>query len=142
LRKLKNEDVTLEGPPEGPNFEMIRFLADVNIEKAVVDFIRVKGFDVLWATDYDRRMSDKALLNLANREKRILLTNDKDFGELMFLQKKAATGIVLFRIKGQSSRDKTRQIETLLNDHESKLAGCFVVISKNRFRFIPMEGLR
>lgn len=121
---------------------MIRFLADVNIEKAVVDFIRVKGFDVLWATDYDRRMSDKALLNLANREKRILLTNDKDFGELMFLQKKAATGIVLFRIKGQSSRDKTRQIETLLNDHESKLAGCFVVISKNRFRFIPMEGLR
>lgn len=67
----------------------IKFLADVNIEKPVVDFLLNQGYDIKWIPDIDCEMVDEDLLKLANREKRILITNDKDFGELIFFTEKA-----------------------------------------------------
>ena len=84
----------------------IKFIANVNIEKAIVDNISRRGYDIKWVPDYDCEMLDKDLLKIANLEGRILFTNDKDFGELTFLQKKLSTGIILIRIKGQKAEDK------------------------------------
>ena len=60
---------------------ILKFIADVNVEKAVVDFLRAEGYDVKWIADFDCTMRDENLLKLANKERRILITNDKDFGE-------------------------------------------------------------
>jgi predicted nuclease of predicted toxin-antitoxin system len=65
----------------------IKFLADVNVEKPLVDYLLKEGYDIKWIPDYDCEMLDEDLLQLANREKRIFVTNDKDFGDLIFLQK-------------------------------------------------------
>jgi predicted nuclease of predicted toxin-antitoxin system len=64
--------------------EEIRFLADVNVEKPIVDYLSGNGYDIKWIPDYNCEMLDDRLLSLANTEKRILITNDKDFGELAF----------------------------------------------------------
>ncbi|MCM8779164.1 MAG: DUF5615 family PIN-like protein, partial [Candidatus Omnitrophica bacterium] len=69
-------------------------------------FLTHKGFDVKWVTDLDKRMLDTKLFEIANREKRILITNDKDFGEIVFFQKKIIYGIILFRVKGKKHRRK------------------------------------
>jgi predicted nuclease of predicted toxin-antitoxin system len=53
----------------------------VNVEKAIVDFLRAEGYDVKWIADFDCTLRDENLLKLANKERRILITNDKDFGE-------------------------------------------------------------
>lgn len=66
----------------------IKFVADVNVEKAIVDYLLEEGYDVKWIPDYNCEMLDEELLHLSNKEKKILITNDKDFGELIFLQKK------------------------------------------------------
>ena len=77
----------------------------------------------------------------ANNEERIILTNDKDFGEIVFLQKMASRGIVLFRVKGQDASIKISLIEKLLNKHSDKIINHFVVITKEKFRCISMEGI-
>ena len=98
----------------------IRFLADVNVEKAIVDFLLENEYDVKWIPDYDCEMLDENLLNLANDEKRILITNDKDFGELTFLQKRISAGIILLRVRGQKAKDKVKLIKKLLENYRDR----------------------
>ena len=122
--------------------ENIKFIADVNIEKPIVDYLLKNGYDVKWVADYDCKISDEDLLKIANAEKRILITNDKDFGELIFLQKKISRGVILLRVKGQISQDKVRLIGKLIKNYSNKLLNHFVVITKNRIRFISLEDVK
>lgn len=120
----------------------IRFLADVNVEKAIVDFLLENEYDVRWIPDYDCEMLDEDLLNLANAEKRILITNDKDFGELTFLQKRISAGIILLRVRGQKAKDKVKLIKKLLQNYSDKVLNHFIVITKKKIRIIPMEDIK
>lgn len=77
----------------------MRILADVNVAGRVVLSLRQSGHDVLWARESNRRTADPSLLELATREQRLLVTHDKDFGELIHRERMAAPyGVVLFRI--------------------------------------------
>ena len=120
----------------------MRFLADVNIEKRIVDFIRGAGHDVLWLPDYDCQLDDESLLRLAFSETRIVVTNDKDFGELTFLQRKPSAGIILFRINDQNVRVKITILKNMLLKYPDKFNNHFVVIARKRIRFIPLESVR
>jgi len=122
--------------------EIIRFIADVNVEKAIVDYLTENGYDTKWVPDYSCEILDEDLLNLANVEKRILITNDKDFGELTFLQKSLFTGIILLRVRGQRAEDKVKLIKKLLNKHSDKLLNHFIVITKKKIRIIAMEEIK
>jgi predicted nuclease of predicted toxin-antitoxin system len=120
----------------------IKFLADVNIEKEVVDYLLGQGYDTKWVPDYDCEMLDEDLLRMADIEQRIFITNDKDFGELIFLQRKLSTGVILIRVKGQRTRDKVILMRKLLRRYGNKLLHHFVVATRNKLRFIPMEGVK
>lgn len=120
----------------------IRFLADVNVEKAIVNFLLENEYDVRWIPDYDCEILDEDLLNLANAEKRILITNDKDFGELTFLQKRISAGIILLRVRGQKAKDKVKLIKKLLQNYSDKVLYHFIVITKKNIRIIPMEDIK
>ncbi|MEW5692055.1 MAG: DUF5615 family PIN-like protein [Candidatus Hydrogenedentota bacterium] len=63
----------------------MEFIANVNVEKQIVDFLRNKGFDTKWVAEINKRMKDDEVCRLAYDEKRIIITNDKDFGEIVFL---------------------------------------------------------
>ena len=65
------------------NIKELKFLANVNIEKPIVDFLIEKGFDVNWVANIDKQMTDYRVCEIANNEQRIVLTNDKDFGEII-----------------------------------------------------------
>jgi predicted nuclease of predicted toxin-antitoxin system len=120
----------------------LRFLADVNVEKAIVDFLLENKYEVGWIPDYNCDMLDEDLLNLANAEKRILITNDKNFGELTFLQKRISAGIILIRVRGQKAADKVKLISKLLQNYSDKVLNHFVVITENKIRIIPMEDTK
>lgn len=81
----------------------MKFLADENIEKPVVDHLRQEGFDVCYISEETRSLDDDRILAWANQEDRILLTNDKDFGELVFRQKRVRTGIMLLRFRREEA---------------------------------------
>lgn len=117
----------------------LKFIADENIEKPLVDLLLAEGHDVLWIHMHKRQLSDEDILLLSNKEKRIILTNDKDFGELVFLQKKLSTGIILLRFAGQETMDKIAAVRNLLEKHYDKLLHRFVILTKRKVRFIPLE---
>ena len=125
-----------------PRMKDIKFIGDVNVEKPIIDYLLANGYNTIWVPNLDCRMVDERLLELANRERRILITNDKDFGELTYRQKRVSTGIVLFRVKGQNSRDKVRLLQKLLLTHGNRLKGYFTVVTRKKIRFIPMEELK
>lgn len=117
----------------------LKFIADVNVEKVIVDYLLEEGYDVKWIPDYNCEMLDEDLLEMAKVEGRILITNDKDFGELIFLQKRLSIGIILIRIKGQKVEGKLKLIKKLFQNYRNKLLNNFVIITDKELRFIPME---
>ncbi len=57
-------------------------LADEWVDKPIVDVLRSNGFNVLYILETNPGADDEFILTMANADKRILLTQDKDFGEL------------------------------------------------------------
>ncbi|MFZ2957627.1 MAG: DUF5615 family PIN-like protein [Candidatus Ozemobacteraceae bacterium] len=119
--------------------EDLQFLADVNVEKPIIDFLRKEGFNVKWLPDFDCKASDDFLLELARKEKRVLLTNDKDFGELIFWQKKISHGVILFREKSQNSTEKVRLLGFILKNMVEKIRNHFVTLGNKKIRVQPLE---
>ena len=74
------------------------------------------------------------ILNSAFKESRIIITNDKDFGNLVFKQKLKSKGIILLRLHDQSSKAKIVAIENLLDNYLNKLSNNFVVVSPSGIR--------
>lgn len=71
----------------------LRFLADESCDFVVVRALRGKGYDVLAVSEYRRRSVDSELIEQAHRENRILLTEDKDFGWLVFASHSVSAGV-------------------------------------------------
>jgi len=120
----------------------IKFLADVNVEKPLVDYLSKQGYDIKWVPDYNCEMPDEDLLQLANEENRIFITNDKDFGDLIFLQRRLSVGTILFRVKGQKSEEKIKLMRKLLMGYRDKILNHYVVITKLKIRIIPLGDVR
>ncbi|MEM8901798.1 MAG: DUF5615 family PIN-like protein, partial [Bacteroidota bacterium] len=82
------------------------------MEGLIVDAIRNRGHDITYIVEMERGISDEEVPKLATTENRILITRDKDFGELAFFKKKLHSGIILNRLAGLSG---SRKIEILLS---------------------------
>lgn len=117
---------------------MLKFLADVNMEKTIVDDLRERGYDTRWMLEDAPFLEDQAILKLANDEGRVLLTNDKDFGEIVFRQKSIATGVILFRLRGQNAFDKRALLRKLLETYSHLILNRFIVVSNDKFRILHL----
>jgi predicted nuclease of predicted toxin-antitoxin system len=79
----------------------MRFLANENITATVIEELRRRGHDLLSVKESMRAAQDDEILARAQAEERIVITHDKDFGELAFRSKlPASCGVVLFRLSG------------------------------------------
>ena len=72
----------------------LRFLADESCDFVVVRALRSKGYDVLAVSEYMRRSDDRDLIEQSYRENRVLLTEDKDFGWLVFASHAVSAGVI------------------------------------------------
>ena len=77
---------------------------------------------------------DEAVLAQADHAGSLLLTADKDFGELVFRRRQATTGVVLIRLAGLSTAAKMDIVSAVIRDHESELLHAFTVISAGTVR--------
>lgn len=112
----------------------MRFLANENFPFDAVEALRQQGHDVAWIRSESPGISDPEVLSRAQTEDRILLTFDKDFGELAFRAKLPATiGIILFRSKTPSSAIVAQKVTTAIALRDD-WAGHFSVIEDNKIR--------
>lgn len=84
----------------------MRFLADENVEQPIVGSLRQAGHAVTYVCELAPGASDERVLELAQRESRVLLTNDKDFGEMAYRRRCLSAGAVLLRLSSQDGLRK------------------------------------
>jgi len=116
----------------------VKFLADECCDTGIVANLRADGHDVAYVLERQTGISDDEVLQNAFVEGRILLTEDKDFGELVYRLKKPACGIILIRIDVQERHEKWPRLEALIAKHGDRLPGHFVVVDLNKYRFRPL----
>lgn len=113
----------------------MRFLVDECTGPAVARWLREQGYDVFSVFEEARGISDDEVIAKAVDENRILLTNDKDFGEKVFKDHKDHKGIILLRLQDERSCVKIEVLEKLLKTSEQKLSGNIVVVTEKLIRF-------
>jgi predicted nuclease of predicted toxin-antitoxin system len=112
----------------------MRFLADESCDFAVVRALRAAGFDVLCISESSRRAEDSEVIRLAVRENRILLTEDKDFGRLVYSHGQETLGVIFLRFPTFARRQISRDVVDLVKQQGEKLAGCFITVQPGRIR--------
>lgn len=117
----------------------MNLLADESVDRQIVDRLRREGHTVRYVAEMEPGIADDIVLNLANQEADVLLTADKDFGELVFRQGRLMSGILLVRLAGLSPARKAEVVASAVNQHSPELPGAFAVLTPGSFRIRRLE---
>ena len=117
-------------------------LADESVDEQIVQRLRREGIDVAYVAEMEPGISDELVLNRSNEANAVLLTADKDFGELVFRDNRTARGVVLIRLAGLSAEKKAAIVAGAFTDHATDFPNCFAVISASRVRIRRRGGLK
>ena len=112
----------------------MKFLADEGVDRSIVNCLRQFDFDVYYVIDETRSLDDDILLQIALDENRVLITRDKDFGELVFRLNKAHAGVILLRLEGYTTKERADIVCPLIQKHKHQLLNAFTVIQKGIIR--------
>lgn len=113
----------------------MRFLVDECTGPAVARWLARQGHDAFSVFDELPGMSDEEVIRRAYDERRILITNDKDFGEKVYRQGYPHCGVVLLRLDNERSANKISVLRNLLSEYEDRLSDRFVVVTREQVRF-------
>lgn len=112
----------------------MKFIADESVDQQIVGRLRFDGHEVWYVTEMEPGISDDIVLDRANQEMAILLTADKDFGELIFRLKRISKGVILTRLAGLSPGQKAEIVSMAINQHLLELENAFAVIAPDSIR--------
>jgi predicted nuclease of predicted toxin-antitoxin system len=118
----------------------MKILANENFPRPAVEALRDRGHDILWARTEMPGIDDDAVLDRAQRENRLVLTMDKDFGELAFRWGlPSSCGVVLFGVAAHSPQWITSRIVNVMGSR-SEWAESFAVVEEHRTRVRPLPA--
>lgn len=123
----------------------MRFFADENLEHPIVEALRQQGHDVATVPTEEKGSPDPVVLSLSSTQDRVLITNDKDFAELVFLQKQVAAGVILVRLPRFRTNEKVARVLEVIIDQDERLLGVFTVVEAQAIRrrpFLTVHGAK
>jgi len=113
----------------------VRFLADENVPLPSVEALSSAGHDVVWVARENPGLADPRVLDQARREDRILITFDRDFGELVFARGAPAfPGVIYLRFVPRSPTEPAQLLEELAARAGLTFAGFFTVLDRAHMR--------
>lgn len=112
----------------------MKLLADEAVDKPIVEALRGAGFDVKYILETNQGAEDEFILKLAYEQERVMITQDKDFGELVFRLRQIHHGVILIRLPGIPPNEKADIVTTVLLRYNEKLLNTFTVIQPNAIR--------
>jgi predicted nuclease of predicted toxin-antitoxin system len=121
---------------------VVRFLADESCDFAVVRSLRDAGFDVLGVAETAPRASDAAVVEIAVRDGRVLVTEDKDFGQLVHASADPRVGVILLRFPAAARKLAPEAVVRLARARGNRLSECFAVVQPGRIRIARTPGRR
>lgn len=119
---------------------MLRFLADESCDFSVVRGLRAAGFDVVAVVETAPGTTDERVIELARPENRIVLTEDRDFGRLVFAATHATSGVIFIRFPAGRRAELPGRILALVQAEENRLEKSFTVVGPNRIRIRSLPG--
>jgi predicted nuclease of predicted toxin-antitoxin system len=112
----------------------VNLFADESVDKPIVERLRQDTHDVAYVAELAPSITDDEVLREANRRSAVLVTADKDFGELVFRQGVIHSGVVLLRLAGLASQTKGEIVAEVCRLRETDLIGSFTVVSPGQVR--------
>lgn len=118
----------------------MRCIVDECLGTLVVRWLESRGHDVTSIRDRFPRLPDSDILALGVREDRIVITIDKDFGDLVFQKLRPHRGVILLRLSDQRAAARIAALERFLAEVPDDLSSCFVVVTDQAVRVARRSG--
>lgn len=114
----------------------MQFLADQDVYKMTLSFLANLGHEVIPAKKIGmHRASDRELLKKAKDTGRLLITRDKDYGALVFIERELSGGVILLRSEPATINEVHKTLRRVLQENtEKKLQQSFCVVKPYRYR--------
>jgi len=118
----------------------MRFLVDECTGPNVATWLREQGYEVFSAYEQSRGADDDVLLEKAFSENWILITNDKDFGEKVYRERRPHHGVIFLRLNDERTANNVLVLERLLAQYADQILDRFVVVTDERVRFAGLAN--
>jgi predicted nuclease of predicted toxin-antitoxin system len=112
----------------------VKIVADESVDKQIVQRLRVDGHEILFVAELDPGIDDETGLGHSRQANAVLLTADKDFGELVFRQHLLHSGVLLIRLAGLKPDVKAELVATAFEQHAEEFRAGFAVLSGRALR--------
>lgn len=119
----------------------MRWLADECTLGSVVAALREAGHDVIYAAEDFSEADDADLADIAMRDDRLVLTEDRDFGRIVFRNEKEVPGIIYLRFSTQERALQWPRLKALIATLGEGIRGHFIVLDKSRARIRPLPDV-
>jgi predicted nuclease of predicted toxin-antitoxin system len=113
---------------------MMKIVADENLAYRMIKALRNEGFEVLSIEEDTPSIPDNNVLNVAVKENALLITEDKDFGDLVMLHKLPHKGILLLRLSGMDTDQKVIRMIDVIETYGEELKDSFTVVDTKKVR--------
>jgi len=117
----------------------MKIVIDEGMDIRLAGVLRQSGHEVTHIAESSRGLTDEEVLSLATQPGVLLITRDKDFGDLIFREGRTHSGILLVRLEHLNSDERSAAVQECIRCHESQLPGAFSVINRAgiRIRRLP-----
>jgi predicted nuclease of predicted toxin-antitoxin system len=115
----------------------MKIVADEGVDCQIVEELRRENHEVIYVAELAPGITDDEVLRLAKERDAVLLTADKDFGDLVFRLNRVAAGVVLMRLEGLPPAKKAALVANSVRDYGPQMIGAFSVITPGTIRVRP-----
>lgn len=112
----------------------MKLLVDVGVSNEVEKYLKEVGFDTKCIREINPRLKDNEIIDIAAKDERVIITMDKDFGELVFKSGKVHAGILLLRLENFNFHQKVQIVKTIMDNYSNKLENNFCVFHNGKLR--------
>jgi len=116
------------------NSSELRFLVDVGVGKGIEIYLREEGYDTNAVRNIDPRMEDEEIIRTAVLENCMVITMDKDFGELIYHSSMEHSGVLLLRLEDATGTEKLQVVKHIMMNYLDRIKNCFCVFQNDKFR--------
>ncbi|HLH55020.1 MAG TPA: DUF5615 family PIN-like protein [Verrucomicrobiae bacterium] len=112
----------------------MNFVADESCARPVIQGLREAGHDVVAIAETSSGATDDQVLEHALNERRVLITEDRDFGELVYARGRSSAGVILVRFQSRARSTKVATVVEAVSKLGFRLQGAFTVVEPGRVR--------
>ncbi len=112
----------------------IKFLIDVGVGKGIENYLHEEGYDIKSVRDIDPCLEDEKIIRTAFLENRMVITMDKDFGELVYHSLMEHSGVLLLRLEDATGSKKLKVLKFIIENYSDRIKNCFCVFQNDKFR--------